>query len=82
MGAYSVRHNPLKSAEMFFKGGRQGQRGALDFKHQFKGQGPSAYGRWCQSVQVSAFPGRYQERLGEARQLLRRAGVSFGLKKG
>ena len=79
-GPFSVRHNPIKSAEMFFKGGQGGQRGAVDFKNQFKSRGPSAYGQWAQAVQVSAFPGRYQQRLGEARRLLRQAGVKFGLK--
>jgi peptidoglycan hydrolase-like protein with peptidoglycan-binding domain len=79
-GPFSVRHNPRKSAEMFFKGGRGGQPGAVDFKSRFKSRGPSAYGEWAQAVQVSAFPGRYQERLGEARRLLRRAGVKLGLK--
>lgn len=74
-GPRSVRLNPIKSARMFFEGGRQGQRGAEDFKSRFKGRGPSAYGEWCQAVQVSAFPGRYQERLGEARRLLRAAGI-------
>lgn len=80
-GPFSVRHNPRKSAEMFFKGGQQGQRGAVDFKSQFRGRGPAAYGQWCQALQVSAFPDRYQERLGEARRLLRQAGVPFGLEK-
>ena len=79
-GPFSVRHNPLKSAELFFKGGRGGQRGAVDFKSRFKGRGAAAYGQWAQAVQVSAFPGRYQQRLGEARRLLRQAGVKFGLK--
>lgn len=79
-GPFSVRHNPMKSLKLFLEGGQAGQRGAVDFKHQFKGRGSSAYGQWCQAVQVSAFPGRYQERLSEARRLLRAAGVPFGLK--
>ncbi len=74
-GPRSVRLNPIKSARMFFDGGRGGQRGAVDFKHHFKGRGPSAYGAWAQAVQVSAFPDRYQQRMGEARRLLRAAGI-------
>lgn len=80
-GPFSVRHNPKKSAELFFEGGRGGQRGAVDFKSRFKNRGSKAYGEWCQAVQVSAFPGRYQQRLAEARRLLRQAGVSYGVKK-
>jgi len=74
-GPRSVRLDPIKSARMFFEGGRAGQPGAEDFKRRFAGRGASAYGEWCQAVQVSAFPGRYQERLGEARRLLRAAGI-------
>jgi|GEM_PF-3499982 len=80
-GPFSVRHNPKKSAELFFEGGRGGQPGAVDYKGRYKNRGPKAYGEWCQAVQVSAFPERYQERLGEARRLLRQAGVKPGLEK-
>jgi peptidoglycan hydrolase-like protein with peptidoglycan-binding domain len=79
-GPFAIRHDPRKSAELFFNGGLGGQRGAVDFKSRFKSQGPSAYGAWAQAVQVSAFPGRYQQRLAEARRLLRQAGVKLGLK--
>ncbi len=72
-GPARVRMNPIKSCRMFLEGGRAGQRGAVDFKGRFHGSGQ--LGAWCQAVQVSAFPDRYQQRLGEARRLLRAAGI-------
>lgn len=80
-GPYSVRHDPRKSVKLFINGGRGGQPGALDYKSRYIHRGPAGYGDWCQAVQVSAFPDRYQQRLGEARRLLRLAGVPLGLKK-
>ncbi|MHB8878227.1 MAG: peptidoglycan-binding domain-containing protein [Myxococcaceae bacterium] len=77
-GSYAERHDPIRSAKLFFLGGHGGQRGAVDFKKQFLKAGSSAYGRWAQAVQVSAYPDRYQTRLGEARRLLRRANVKLG----
>ncbi len=74
-GPASVRLNPIKSARLFFEGGRGGQPGAEDYKSRFAGKGSSAYGAWCQAVQVSAFPDRYQQMLGEARRLLHAAGI-------
>ena len=80
-GPYSVRHDPRKSVKLFINGGRGGQPGALDYKSRYIHRGSAGYGDWCQAVQVSAFPDRYQQRLGEARRLLRLAGVPLGLKK-
>lgn len=78
-GPASVRLNPLKSARMFLLGGQGGQPGAVDYIRRYRSLGQAAYGRWCQAVQVSAFPDRYQTRLHEARELLRAAGIKPGL---
>jgi hypothetical protein len=43
---------------------------ALEHKAEFAGKGPGAYGAWCQAVEVSAYPDRYQGQLAAARGLV------------
>lgn len=43
---------------------------ALQVKSRFASRGESAYGEWCQAVEISRHPDKYQPRLAEARALL------------
>lgn len=65
-GSARDRTDPAKAAKMFFTGGAAGQRGLFDIK----GREHMQLGSVAQAVQVSAYPGRYQEHLQEASQLL------------
>jgi len=65
-GSRADRLDPHKSAKMFFLGGHAGQRGLLDFANRDQ----MGIGEAAQSVQVSAFPDRYQEHAAEAGQIL------------
>jgi len=71
-GSFAARTNPRTSADMFFHGGRGGQRGLDDIP----GWRSRSLGSAAQAVQVSAFPGRYQTHADEAAAILR------GLKSG
>lgn len=76
-GSRADRLNPAKATKMFLYGGKQGQRGATDYKKLFGKLPPTArnLGRWCQKVQVSAFPGRYAKMYQEARRLMAAVGA-------
>jgi hypothetical protein len=74
-GSAAERTDPLKSAKLFLYGGHGGQDGAVDYREKYGSQGPGAWGAWVQDVQVSAYPDRYQERIGQAREMLIAAGV-------
>lgn len=65
-GSAADRTDPAKAARMFFLGGAAGQRGLFDIENR-ESMNPGAV---AQAVQVSAFPGRYAEHLGEAKALL------------
>jgi peptidoglycan DL-endopeptidase CwlO len=54
-GPFSVRHDPVGSARMFYTGGQQGQRGLLDIN----GWQSMPLTLAAQAVQVSAFPLAY-----------------------
>lgn len=56
-GPMSVRMDPLKSAAMFFTGGRAGQRGLLDIP----GWDTMPVAEAAQAVQVSAYPSAYAQ---------------------
>lgn len=56
-GPMSVRMNPAQSADMFYTGGRAGQRGLLDIK----GWETMTIAQAAQAVQVSAFPDAYAQ---------------------
>jgi len=66
-GSRATRLDPYQSARMFFLGGMSGQRGLLDFRNRDR----MGLGQAAQAVQVSAFPDRYQQRLGDATELIR-----------
>jgi len=66
-GSRAARLDPHQSARMFFLGGMSGQRGLLDFRNRDR----MGLGQAAQAVQVSAFPDRYQQRLGDATELIR-----------
>ena len=73
-GSRSDRLDPFKSAKMFFLGGAAGQRGLLDFANRDS----MSLGSAAQSVQVSAFPDRYQEHLADAAELLTNVQIDGG----
>jgi murein DD-endopeptidase MepM/ murein hydrolase activator NlpD len=62
-GSFAERTNPAASARMFFLGGHQGQEGLFDKKNRNN----MGMGEVAQAVQVSAFPGRYAEHIGQAK---------------
>ena len=68
-GPRADRMNPARSASMFFNGGQGGQPGLRSKNWQSMGMGQAA-----QAVQVSAFPDRYAQRIGEAEKILARLG--------
>jgi hypothetical protein len=61
--------DPTLSAQLFFLGGQDGQRGLTDFDYNSNSRTP---GGWAQAVQVSAFPDRYDDRYAEAEQIYNR----------
>lgn len=65
-GPMADRMDPAKSAVMFYTGGRAGQQGLLDKA----GWELKEMGRVAQSVQGSAFPDRYAQRVSQASALL------------
>ena len=65
-GPLSSTMNPESSAGLFYDGGAAGQRGLTDFAYDSNSRTP---GQWAQSVQVSAFPDRYQARWADANAL-------------
>lgn len=65
-GSFAERTNPAASAAMFFTGGHAGQNGLFDID----GRNHMSMGRAAQTVQVSAYPDRYDQHAGEAQQLL------------
>lgn len=67
-GSAQARTNPRKAARMFYQGGHGGQQGLFDISKKVRRHRP--IGVNVQDVQVSAYPGRYQDRLNEARQIL------------
>lgn len=67
-GSFAQRMNPTQSAKMFFRGGHGGQQGLLDIG----GRKRRGIGSLAQDVQVSAYPGRYAQHVGEARKILNR----------
>lgn len=69
-GSHADRLDPYKSARMFFMGGAAGQRGLLDFANRDQ----MGLGEAAQAVQVSAFPDRYQAKLGDAQSLISNVG--------
>jgi hypothetical protein len=69
----SLRNNPEWAAEHFFVGGLTGQPGA--FSEQGARNHATA-GHLAQDVQVSAYPHRYNERRGQAVEMLAGLGVN------
>lgn len=65
-GSHADRLDPYKSSRMFFLGGAAGQEGLLDIGNRDS----RGIGSLAQDVQVSAYPDRYEQRVGEARALL------------
>lgn len=65
-GSFAARTNPRTSAGMFFHGGRGGQRGLDDIPNWQS----LPMGQAAQAVQVSAFPGRYAQVIGQATGIL------------
>jgi hypothetical protein len=57
-GSYYERMTPPETARLFYTGGHEGQRGLIDFEYDSTER---SIGEWAQSVQVSAFPDRYDE---------------------
>ena len=70
-GSFQQRMNPTESAKMFFLGGHGGQRGLFSFRDRDR----MSMGEAAQAVQVSAFPDRYDQRKGEAADILHHLGV-------
>lgn len=64
-GSVADRTNPTAAARMFFLGGKQGQRGLLDFPDRNK----LGLAQAAQAVQVSAFPDAYAKWEDEARAI-------------
>lgn len=60
------RTNAAAATKMFFEGGKQGQRGLFDIKDR----GKMTMGQAAQAVQVSAFPGAYDQWSDEASAIL------------
>jgi hypothetical protein len=67
-GSAAARTNVRKSAAMFFKGGHGGQQGLFDIGRV---RNSRPIGVNAQDVQVSAFPGRYADRVDEARNIIK-----------
>lgn len=67
-GSAADRMDVSKSAKMFFQGGAAGQQGLFDKKNRNN----MDMGAVAQAVQVSAFPGRYAQRKGEAMAILKK----------
>ena len=65
-GPYQARHNVARSAKLFYKGGLGGQQGLFGVG----GRRRTPIGQVAQDVQVSAYPGRYQTRVDDARRIL------------
>lgn len=65
-GSAADRTNPAKAARMFFDGGAQGQRGLFDFPER----GKMTLGQAAQAVQVSAYPGLYDQWSDEASAIM------------
>lgn len=65
-GSFQDRTNPAKAAEMFFTGGQAGQQGLFDVE----GRGTMDLGKAAQTVQVSAYPDRYDQWADDALAML------------
>lgn len=78
-GSKAERMDPVRAAEMFFKGGSAADGYSEPGLFDKKNRDSMSMGQAAQAVQVSAYPDRYAERQSEAARLMQHFGDTKGV---